>query len=61
VLAGEFTRAFTPAWQYAMRSTMTGALEEQRLRYYERVLQFADWLQSQPSKQEILARLARCG
>ena len=39
-------------------------MEEQRLREllggdYERVAQFAEWLQTQPAKQEILARLAR--
>ena len=39
-------------------------MEEQRLREllggdYERVAQFADWLQAQPAKQEIMARLAR--
>jgi hypothetical protein len=28
---------------------------------YERVEQFAEWLQDQPAKQEILARLARRG
>jgi Zn-finger nucleic acid-binding protein len=64
VMAGEFTRVFTQAWQYAVRSSMTGAMEEQRLREvlggdYERVVQFAEWLQSQPAKQEILARLTR--
>ena len=40
------------------------AMEEQRLREllggdYDRVAQFAEWLQTQPAKQEILARLAR--
>ena len=39
-------------------------MEEQRLREllgndYERVAQFADWLRSQPAKQEILSRLAQ--
>ena len=64
VAAGEFTKVFTQAWQYAVRAGLTTAMEEQRLRDllgndYERVVQFAEWLQSQPSKQEILARLAR--
>jgi hypothetical protein len=63
-MAGEFTRVFTQAWQYAVRSTMTGAMEEQRLREvlggdYERVVHLAEWLQAQPAKQEILARLTR--
>jgi hypothetical protein len=39
-------------------------MEEQRLREvlggdYERVVHFAEWLQAQPAKQEILARLTR--
>jgi Zn-finger nucleic acid-binding protein len=64
VTSGEFTKVFTQAWQYAVRTGITGAMEEQRLREllgkeYERVVQFADWLQSQPEKHEILARLAR--
>ncbi len=64
VASGDFTRVFTQAWQYAVRAGITGAMEEQRLREllgndYERVVQFADWLQSQPAKQEILARLVR--
>jgi Zn-finger nucleic acid-binding protein len=64
VVSGEFTKVFTQAWQYAVRAGITGAMEEQRLREllgadYERVVQFADWLQSQPAKQEILARLMR--
>ena len=55
---------FTQAWQYAVRAGVTGAMEEQRLREllgddYERVAQFAEWLQTQPAKQEILARLVR--
>ena len=63
VLAGEFTKVFTQAWQYAVRAGVTTAMEEQRLREllggdYERVAQFAEWLQSQPAKQEILARLS---
>lgn len=64
VVTGEFTRVFTQAWQYAVRSGVTSAMEEQRLREllggdYQHVVQFAEWLQSQPAKQEILARLAR--
>ena len=64
VASGEFTKVFTQAWQYAVREGITTAMEEQRLREllggdYQRVAQFAEWLQSQPAKQEILARLAR--
>ena len=64
VISGEFARVFTQCWQYAVRSGITGAMEEQRLRGllgadYERVDQFAEWLQTQPAKQEILARLTR--
>lgn len=62
--SGDFARVFTQAWQFAMRSDVTAAMEEQRLREllkddYERVIQFAQWLRTQPAKQEILARLAR--
>ncbi len=32
VLAGDFTKVFTQAWQYAVRSGVTSAMEEQRLR-----------------------------
>ncbi|HEY6123353.1 MAG TPA: zf-TFIIB domain-containing protein [Steroidobacteraceae bacterium] len=64
VASGEFTRVFTQAWQYAVRAGITSAMEEQRLREllgndYQRVAGFADWLQTQPGKQEILARLTR--
>lgn len=64
IASGEFTKVFTQAWQYAVRAQVTTAMEEQRLREllgdeYERVAQFAEWLQSQPAKQEVLARLAR--
>ena len=50
---------FTQAWQYAVRSGVTPAMEEQRLREllggdYQRVAQFAEWLDAQPAKQEIL-------
>ncbi len=63
-LSGDFARVFTQAWQYAVRTEITSAMEEQRLRSllgadYERVAQFAEWLQEQPAKQEIVARLAR--
>ena len=55
---------FTQAWQYAVRSGISHAMEEQRLREllgadYERVAEFAGWLQKQDAKQEILARLQR--
>ena len=64
VMAGEFTRVFTQAWQYAVRAGVNATMEEQRLREllgndYERVVEFAGWLQSQPAKTEILARLSR--
>jgi Zn-finger nucleic acid-binding protein len=64
VASGDFTKVFTQAWQYAVRTGLTAAMEEQRLREllggdYDRVAQFAEWLQSQESKPEILARLAR--
>jgi Zn-finger nucleic acid-binding protein len=64
VASGEFTKVFTQAWQYAVRSGVTDAMEEQRLREllgadYDNVLQFARWLQAQPAKTEILARLSR--
>ncbi len=64
VLAGDFTKVFTQAWQYAVRAGLSSAMEEQRLREllgndYERVVQFASWLQAQPAKNEILARLLR--
>jgi Zn-finger nucleic acid-binding protein len=63
VTAGEFTKVFTQAWQYAVRSGVSRAMEEQRLREllggdYERVAQFSAWLEAQPAKAEILARLA---
>jgi Zn-finger nucleic acid-binding protein len=64
VTAGDFAKVFTQAWQYAVRSGVTSAMEEQRLREllgsdYERVVKFAQWLQTQPARIEILARLAR--
>jgi Zn-finger nucleic acid-binding protein len=64
VISGEFARVFTQGWQYAVRSGVTGAMEEQRLRAllgadFERVAEFGEWLQTQSAKQEILARLAR--
>ena len=64
VLAGDFAKVFTQAWQYAVRSGVTGAMAEQRLREllgsdYERVVQFADWLTAQPARAEILALLRR--
>jgi Zn-finger nucleic acid-binding protein len=64
VAAGDFAKVFTQAWQYAVRAGVTSAMEEQRLRAtlgrdFERVADFAQWLESQPAKQEILARLAR--
>jgi Zn-finger nucleic acid-binding protein len=62
--AGEFTKVFTQAWQYAVRAGISHEMEGQRLREllgadYERFLEFARWLQSQPAKQEIIAQLTR--
>ena len=64
VMSGEFTKVFTQAWQYAMRADVTGAMEEQRLHEllggdFERVAEFSRWLEAQPARQEILARLQR--
>jgi Zn-finger nucleic acid-binding protein len=64
VASGEFTKVFTQAWQYAVRAGVTAAMEEERLREllggdYERVAEFAEWVQSQPARAEILARLGR--
>jgi Zn-finger nucleic acid-binding protein len=62
VMSGEFSRVFTQAWQFAVRTGITRAMEEQRLREllgadYERFAKFAEWLQTQPARQEILAQL----
>jgi Zn-finger nucleic acid-binding protein len=62
--SGDFTKVFTQAWQYAVRTGVSHGMEEQRLRDllgpdYERVETFSKWLDGQPAKQEILARLAR--
>jgi len=64
VTAGDFARVFTQAWQYAVRAGINATMEEQRLREllgndYARVAEFAEWLATQPAKQEILARLTR--
>ncbi len=64
VASGEFTKVFTQAWQYAVRAGITSAMEEERLREllgadYARVAQFAEWLRTQPAKQEVLQALAR--
>jgi Zn-finger nucleic acid-binding protein len=61
---GEFTKVFTQAWQYAVRAGVSHGMEEQRLREllgpgYERVVKFAEWLDEQPAKHEILARISR--
>ena len=63
VASGEFTKVFTQAWQYALRTNLTGAMEDHRLREllgedHERVMQFAEWLKGRPEKAEILAHLA---
>ena len=64
VMSGEFTKVFTQAWQYAVRADVTGAMEDRRLHEllggdYERVAEFSRWLDAQPAKQEVLARLGR--
>jgi Zn-finger nucleic acid-binding protein len=64
VAAGDFAKVFTQAWQYAVRAGVTSAMEEQRMREilggdYERVAEFARWLETQPAKPEILAKLAQ--
>ncbi|MBC8027416.1 MAG: zf-TFIIB domain-containing protein [Steroidobacteraceae bacterium] len=64
VTAGDFAKVFTQVWQYAVRAGVTSAMEAQRLREmlggdYERVAEFARWLDTQPAKQEILAKLAQ--
>jgi Zn-finger nucleic acid-binding protein len=64
VAAGDFAKVFTQAWQYAVRAGVTSAMEEQRMREilggeYERVAEFARWLDTQPAKTEILAKLAQ--
>src|SRR4051812_3904550 len=66
VMAGDFAKVFTQAWQYAVRAGVSSTMEEQRLRKllggdYQRVAEFAKWLRSQPAKAEILARLAISG
>jgi hypothetical protein len=59
VMAGDFTpRIHAGVAVRRWRSSMTRAMEEQRLREvlgadYDRVVQFAEWLQAQPAKQEI--------
>jgi len=64
VAAGDFAKVFTQAWQYAVRASVSSAMEEQRLREllgddYERVAKFEEWLQTQEAKAEIIARLGR--
>jgi len=64
VVSGEFARVFTQAWQHALGSGLTQAMQEQRLRTmlgddFQRFEEFSRWLHSQPARQEILAQLAR--
>ncbi len=64
VASGEFARMFTQAWQHAVGSEVTHAMEEQRLRNllgadFSRFEEFSRWLRAQPARQEILAQLAR--
>lgn len=61
---GDFAKVFTQSWQHAVRAGITGAMEEQRLREllgqdYDRVVAFGQWLDGQPARSEILARLTR--
>jgi Zn-finger nucleic acid-binding protein len=63
VTAGDFARVFTQAWQYSVRAGVTAAMQEQRLREllggdYERVNRFAEWVNAQPARTEILGFLA---
>ena len=60
--AGEFTKVFTQAWQYAVRSGVSqpwknSACASCWAATIERVAQFAEWLQAQPAKPEILAMI----
>jgi Zn-finger nucleic acid-binding protein len=64
VESGDFAKVFTQAWQQHVRLDVSRAMEEQRLRSllgadHGRVVEFGEWLASQPSRQEILAWLAR--
>jgi Zn-finger nucleic acid-binding protein len=64
VMAGEFSKVFTQAWQHAVQAGVTGAMEDHRLREllgedFDRFSEFARWLAKQPARQEILAQLAR--
>ena len=64
VTRGEFAKVFTQAWQHGVRSDISSAMQEQRLRqllgeHHERVAAFADWLRAHPARAEILAHLAR--
>jgi Zn-finger nucleic acid-binding protein len=64
VVSGEFSRMFTQAWQRAVRSEVTLAMQDQRLHNllgadFQRFEEFARWLREQPARQEILAQLAR--
>ena len=64
VASGEFARVFTQAWQHALGSDLTQAMQTQRLRNllgedFPRFEEFSRWLQQQPARQEILAQLAR--
>jgi Zn-finger nucleic acid-binding protein len=64
VMSGEFSKVFTQVWQSAVRTEITGAMEDQRLREllgqdFGRFSDFAAWLAKQPARHEILAQLAR--
>ncbi|HTU66791.1 MAG TPA: zf-TFIIB domain-containing protein [Steroidobacteraceae bacterium] len=64
VNSGDFARVFTQAWQFAVRSGIAGAMEDQRLRGllgadHARFVEFARWLATRDDRQEIVAQLAR--
>ena len=64
VMSGEFSKVFTQAWQYAVRTDIADAMHDHRLREllggeYGRFAEFARWLDAQPARHEILAQLAR--
>ena len=61
---GDFAKVFTQAWQYSVSADISQGMEEHRLREllgpdYSRVMDFSEWLDAQPAKTEIIARLAK--
>jgi Zn-finger nucleic acid-binding protein len=64
VNTGELTQVFTQSWQRSVREGVAHSMEEQRYAEllgedHERVKAFAQWLESHPARNEILARLQR--